>query len=697
MSFSSFVRSSALDGIERVMVDGESPLDQFESLQEQITDLAGPSLGKLFCEPLISEGNGAASTTVSWYAAYEGEAAALTTLAPGERQAAEALLRARIEALQPVISAAPNGQMIAAALYLRDMSDVFVITGEPVLTNWGLLPEGAQSSNTKRNAAFVTGLGALDLALTAPPLTAKEFSDWRDRLPGAAGTEPVSQDKIKEVVEPEDITPDGPNPTAVVAAPLHLPWYRRAWAPALLATVIAAIALIILLIPGVLLVPPPIATTLINDQARLLEDSNRALEERLEQLRNAQGQGICTADGTFELGLPPAPGTVGETAPDGDDGTAPVTDEPAPVEKSLLPPPLDDLTVPRNVGGQEDIASLLDVVDASTVLVLTSGASQIGVGSGFFVAPGLVVTNDHVIAEGVAGQLFVTSEALGEVVPVELVARTGTSADSKVDFALLRGDFGTQPLFTISDQITRLSHVVAAGFPLVVASEDARFQRLLEQNDPTAASSASTTRGVVTSIQSQTDGTEVIAHDAEINPGNSGGPLLDLCGRVVGVNTYLLRNEQTNAVARFALHGRELQQFLNANSVPATYSSETCRPVSSAPQPTPVVPAEVTTDPEAPVETPAAEPDPVVEDPEPTPEPVEPVTTEAPAPIEEAEPDPEPEPAEPEVEDAVADPVPSHAPTAVEETVTPPSERRVRSQEAGLPEGLIGDTGLVSE
>ena len=112
MTFTTYVRSSTIDGDERVTVEGISPLDRFEVLQEQITKLAGPALGKLFCEPLISEGNGAAATTVSWYAAYEGEATALTALGTTERNAAEAVLRARIEALQP----APHFEMQVAGV-----------------------------------------------------------------------------------------------------------------------------------------------------------------------------------------------------------------------------------------------------------------------------------------------------------------------------------------------------------------------------------------------------------------------------------------------------------------------------------------------------------------------------------------------------------------------------------------------------
>jgi S1-C subfamily serine protease len=48
----------------------------------------------------------------------------------------------------------------------------------------------------------------------------------------------------------------------------------------------------------------------------------------------------------------------------------------------------------------------------------------------------------------------------------------------------------------------------------------------------------SVTRGVVSSPLRLMKGHAFLQHDAAINPGNSGGPLLDMAGRLVGVNTW---------------------------------------------------------------------------------------------------------------------------------------------------------------
>jgi serine protease Do len=145
-------------------------------------------------------------------------------------------------------------------------------------------------------------------------------------------------------------------------------------------------------------------------------------------------------------------------------------------------------------------------------------------GSGFVISDdGLIVTNDHVV-DGV--DRISVSFSDGRVADATVVGR-----DPKTDIALVRVALeGLQPLeLGDSDAVAPGDWVVAVGNPFGL--------------DHTV------TVGIV-SAKGREIGTgpydDYIQTDAAINPGNSGGPLLDLEGRVVGINTAI--NPRANTI-----------------------------------------------------------------------------------------------------------------------------------------------------
>ncbi len=142
-----------------------------------------------------------------------------------------------------------------------------------------------------------------------------------------------------------------------------------------------------------------------------------------------------------------------------------------------------------------------------------------GIGSGIIVDPdGYVVTNHHVVAN--AADLDVMLYG-GRVVEAQVVG-----SDNFFDLAVLKIEADGLPTipFGSEDDIRVGQWVMAFGSPL---SEDLN-------NTVTA--------GIVSGlgrISSLNRGSALIQTDAAINPGNSGGPLVDLQGRLIGINTLI--------------------------------------------------------------------------------------------------------------------------------------------------------------
>jgi putative serine protease PepD len=176
------------------------------------------------------------------------------------------------------------------------------------------------------------------------------------------------------------------------------------------------------------------------------------------------------------------------------------------------------------------VASVAQRLLPSTVQVLAQyqGHKDGATGSGFVLdRSGHFITNNHVVADAV--------EHNG---PIEIVDQKGDKYAAKVvgrsptyDLAVLYvkggpslppASLGTAQVLHVGDQ------VVAFGSPLGLTSTvTAGIVSAL--NRPVTTSETGSDSSFINAVQT----------DAAINPGNSGGPLVDLSGRVVGVNSAI--------------------------------------------------------------------------------------------------------------------------------------------------------------
>jgi len=164
------------------------------------------------------------------------------------------------------------------------------------------------------------------------------------------------------------------------------------------------------------------------------------------------------------------------------------------------------------------------LVPRAADLVTTERAS----GSGIIVDPaGYIVTNAHVVAGAQRLQVEVPIPVTGTSILAtrsRTIPATIVGIDAETDLAVLRvsGPGLTAAAFGDSDDLRPGQLVLALGSPFGLHN--------------------SVSLGVVSASARQLEPESPMIYvqtDAAINPGSSGGPLVDLSGRLVGINTLI--------------------------------------------------------------------------------------------------------------------------------------------------------------
>jgi serine protease Do len=139
-------------------------------------------------------------------------------------------------------------------------------------------------------------------------------------------------------------------------------------------------------------------------------------------------------------------------------------------------------------------------------------AAQVSSGTAFAVAPGLLITNQHVVARCSSVDVVATDgRRSGSIV----------DADAQIDLALMRvsGITGATARLRSPRSIRLGESVTVFGFPLTGA----------------LSSGGNFTTGVVSALRGLRDAAGELQITAPVQPGNSGGPLMDASGLVIGV------------------------------------------------------------------------------------------------------------------------------------------------------------------
>ena len=199
----------------------------------------------------------------------------------------------------------------------------------------------------------------------------------------------------------------------------------------------------------------------------------------------------------------------------------------------------------------------------------------VGHGSGVVVAPDKIITNAHVV-EGANYDGTMTFTIIPSEGTKSYEAKLLKWSPSN-DLALLQLSGGARmpvaSLFT--GTVGDGADVFAIGYPanVDIALEEGEADMLRPQTPVK-------TRGAVSAGRSSKT-FDTLLHTAPIGPGNSGGPLVDPCGRVVGINSFGSNSAiGGGAEFYFAVSMREVATFLRAQNVGFIAATGECRSVA---------------------------------------------------------------------------------------------------------------------
>ena len=171
-------------------------------------------------------------------------------------------------------------------------------------------------------------------------------------------------------------------------------------------------------------------------------------------------------------------------------------------------------------GSGDEIQDMIDHATACTVMIRVSGPEGGGHGSGFFVAPGIIVTNRHVVEGGVVFDVRLKDRT---IYPGKLIAK---SEDQ--DIAMLSVEYKDNPILRLgnSRKVRQGSDIRVVGFPQASNLD------------------VTVTKGTVSGLGRVLDNQPCFQVDAATNPGNSGGPHVNDAGEVIAIHTFGIKQYQ---------------------------------------------------------------------------------------------------------------------------------------------------------
>ncbi|MGE5380215.1 MAG: S1C family serine protease [Methylocystaceae bacterium] len=174
------------------------------------------------------------------------------------------------------------------------------------------------------------------------------------------------------------------------------------------------------------------------------------------------------------------------------------------------------------------------------ICILSGQDAGSAIGAGFIISPeGYALTNAHVVSD--------KKEVTVKLADGSMVRAAVKASNKAKDLALLKLSATNLPTLRLgSGKVEQAEAVMAIGAPYGL--------------------DFTVTKGIVSTVNRDLDGRQVIQTDAPLNPGNSGGPLINQFGEVVGINSAII---YASTGIGFAIPVKTINSFLKEQQVAA--------------------------------------------------------------------------------------------------------------------------------
>jgi len=219
-------------------------------------------------------------------------------------------------------------------------------------------------------------------------------------------------------------------------------------------------------------------------------------------------------------------------------------------EKAAGLSPLSSLQTQPPMG-----SSLATAVDSVRRAVVTIFHDTNSFGSGFVVhRRNWLATNHHVVAGAITATAFRKQDGNDEPLTIAVEGYVACDPESDLVILALKEDWPAEPLKLSTTRPRPGDDVFAIGTPKGLAE--------------------TITKGIISQLRSAADigqenlapATKIIQTDAFMTEGSSGGPLCSTSGHVVGINSFVQKNETDNVEFHFAVSVEELSRLVQKTS-----------------------------------------------------------------------------------------------------------------------------------